>query len=375
MEKSKSDKHLLIHVGTKIESNDVKILHYEGKDSWFGNRDVLKYGSLITLTIQNCTLNLLMRASRTQKELFITSTAVILAELVKLITCIGMVYSNEGSSKGAIKTINNQIIKRPLDTLKVAVPSIIYYVQNNLLYLGATHLDAATCQIIYQLKILTTALFSVAMLGKRLYPHQWIALVLLFIGVALVQLQQTVSISSSSHHHQQQQQQTPEEIVKSTHINQSPFIGFMAILTACCLSGFAGVYFEKILKGEISLWIRNVQLSALTIPFGLIGILFTDFGPISEKGFFYGYSPLVWTVIFCQALGGLLCAVVVKYSDNIMKGFATSLAIVLSCVVSMFFLDFHPSSQFILGALIVMASVFLYGRQVPSSNSFAKTSS
>ena len=30
---------------------------------------------------------------------------------------------------------------------------------------------------------------------------------------------------------------------------QSKVVGFCAALTACCLSGFAGVYFEKILKG------------------------------------------------------------------------------------------------------------------------------
>ena len=39
------------------------------------------------------------------------------------------------------------------------------------------------------------------------------------------------------------------------------FIGLLAVLTACCSSGFAGVYFEKILKGtKASIWMRNVQL-------------------------------------------------------------------------------------------------------------------
>lgn len=45
-----------------------------------------------------------------------------------------------------------------------------------------------------------------------------------------------------------------------------------------------------------------------------------------------------------QALGGLVVAAVMKFADNILKGFATSVSIVISSVVSYFFLsDFNPS--------------------------------
>lgn len=43
-------------------------------------------------------------------------------------------------------------------------------------------------KVTYQLKILTTALFSVTMLSKRIQLHQWAALILLTGGVALVQV-------------------------------------------------------------------------------------------------------------------------------------------------------------------------------------------
>lgn len=41
----------------------------------------------------------------------------------------------------------------------------------------------------------------------------------------------------------------------------SQFVGLIAVLMACVSSGFAGVYFEKILKETSqSLWLRNIQL-------------------------------------------------------------------------------------------------------------------
>ena len=41
----------------------------------------------------------------------------------------------------------------------------------------------------------------------------------------------------------------------------SQFVGVLAVLLACVSSGFAGVYFEKILKQtKQSVWVRNIQL-------------------------------------------------------------------------------------------------------------------
>jgi hypothetical protein len=61
-----------------------------------GTKETLKYASLVTLTVQNAALTLTMRAARTQNDLFISSTAVIIAEVLKLLTCLVMVFIDEG---------------------------------------------------------------------------------------------------------------------------------------------------------------------------------------------------------------------------------------------------------------------------------------
>jgi len=177
---------------------------------------------------------------------------------------------------------------------------------------------------------------------------QWFSLVVLITGVALVQLSDVKESKSAG----------PE---------QSKLVGFTAAVTACFLSGFAGVYFEKILKGSnVSVWMRNVQLAMLAIPLGLITAYVKDGSGIGQKGFFFGYDEFIWFTVAQNALGGLLVAVVVKYADNILKGFACSLAIIITCVASIFIFDFSISLQFLFGTVCVIASVFLYGWQPPA---------
>lgn len=95
---------------------------------------------------------------------------------------------------------------------------------------------------------------------------------------------------------------------------------------------------------------------------------------MSENGFFHGYDWAVWLAILLQSGGGLIVAVVVKYADNILKGFATSAAIVLSCIVSIYFFNFQLSLQFVTGATLVIISVYMYGKYpyiAPASDSVA----
>lgn len=195
----------------------------------------------------------------------------------------------------------------------------------------------------YQLKILTTALFSVLILRKQLTSLKWGSLLVLFVGVALVQWQNASSDTPTSQ-------------------GQNQYLGLAAVTVSCLSSGFAGVYFEMMLKNSsASIWLRNVQLGMFGSATALAAMLIKDGSQVYDQGVFHGYSTLVWMVISQQALGGLIVALVVRYADNILKGFATSLSIILSCVVSIFLFHYTITLTFSAGALLVIAAIFLYG--------------
>uniref|UniRef100_UPI00358FAD0D UDP-N-acetylglucosamine transporter isoform X1 n=2 Tax=Myxine glutinosa TaxID=7769 RepID=UPI00358FAD0D len=318
----------------------------------------LKRLSLGVLVLQTTGLVLCMRYSRTLPAvgpLYLASSAVLLAEILKILTCLLIVYKEHRFSLHATYlNLLEEIAHRPLDTLKLAVPSAIYTLQNNLLYVALSNLDAATYQVTYQLKILTTALFTVVMLRRKLAWHHCLSLCLLTVGVVFVQF--------------------PTDSVEKPESGGTPLIGLFAVLLACFSSGFAGVYFERILKGSRqSVWVRNIQMGLFGSFFALVGVVVRDWEQVHQAGLLQGFNSLTWIVVILQAVGGLVVAAVIKYADNILKGFATSLSIILSSIISYMLLqDFTPSLLFVIGTLLVIGATFLYGFEPKEQSNLVK---
>lgn len=89
-------------------------------------------------------------------------------KVIKLIVCNAVVFfQSDNSFKIWYNDMNIHIWHSPSEVAKVSVPSFLYVIQNNLLYLALSNLDATTYQVCYQLKILTTAVFSATMLKVR----------------------------------------------------------------------------------------------------------------------------------------------------------------------------------------------------------------
>ncbi|KAJ8037542.1 CMP-sialic acid transporter [Holothuria leucospilota] len=297
---------------------------------------------LCVLTFNATGYILLVRYSKSREgPKYLSTTTVLLSELSKL--CISVcVLTVQKGLVGMAQDVYKNVICNPRDSLKMAVPSVIYAIQNNLAFYALTYVDAATYQVTYQLKIITTAMFMVIMLGKKLNRTQWLAIVLLFCGVALVQLDALEA--------------KEEDKEKSFSVR-----GLVAIIMSCMCSGFAGVYFEKILKGsETTLWIRNIQLYLFGLVSAGSGVILSDFSTIQEKGFFYGYNIYIFVIIAMASVGGLYTSIVVKYLDNIIKGFSTAISIILAALVSLYLFNKHFGVLFIIGTGLVVSAVYLY---------------
>jgi UDP-sugar transporter A1/2/3 len=323
---------------------------------------------LITLALQNAFLTIIMHYSRisaSPDKTYSAAAAVLLNELLKgsisvlialrkidhdlSVAAAPAIYGEKESRlrpsprSSRLPTLIHSSRLRVLsksifspDCYTLAVPAILYVIQNNLQYVAASNLDVATFQVTYQMKILTTAFFSVFILRKRLSRAKWLALVLLAVGVGIVQIQSTSAPAHST--------VTPDldmslgekdgsaaiaEAVLDERV-MHPFKGFMAVTAACLTSGLAGVYFEFILKGgggggpAPDLWIRNTQLSLFSLVPALVPILVSPAGAAGTSWFervtstFSNFNGWAVGTVLTQTFGGLITAVVIRYSDNIM---------------------------------------------------------
>ena len=253
-----------------------------------------------------------------------------------------------------------------------------------------------------------------------------------------------------------------ELILQSLRPKMNRLLGLLSVVFACLSSGFASVYFERVLKdrsgplivtplmsdgkgslkrspssklrlvnnqaARTSLWIRNIQLCIFGLAMGMlivslegnkdrliswgqeVSLWYWDLSNDDDetggswnwrahrmmglKGlqsdsdreaqfwasksvsspssgwspsklvadFFVGFTPLVWSVVALQILGGLLNALVIKHADNIAKGFATSVSILLSGLLSVILFGFRMTLGSLAGAGMVLMATWLYNQ-------------
>lgn len=181
----------------------------------------IKAISLGLLVLQNSAQFLVGGYSRRARAdgvpLYLVSVAVLFAEMGKGFLCCAVIMATEGGWRGWLASMRADIAAKPLETLKVGVPAFCYTLQNNLLFVALSNLPPAVCQVLYQTKTLSTAFWSIVILGKEIGVPQWLSLVLLVLGVVLVQWK--------------------DSNTNSLGASASPLIGLIAVASCSLLSG------------------------------------------------------------------------------------------------------------------------------------------
>ena len=296
--------------------------------------------ALTSLVVQNTSLVILLKLSfRGDARPYDPSTVVLIVEFVKLVASSCVVCRKSAIDLFAV------VVQIPRQWM-LFVPSLLYVLQNNLLFFGAKRLSPIVYIVCTQMKILTSAVWARLLLGTELSALQHVALISLVFGVVLVQGDKSAGNGPTS-----------DSTLQESY-------GVVSVLLASLTSGLAGVVLEQIFKVgqdlsnyEHTLWSRNVQLSLVSIPFALAGTLITNpgHGPV-----FAGFDVAVLSVILLQAIGGIITGYVLKFSNNISKCIAVSISICCCAVYSVATKELSPTPELFFGVIVVNAAVGMY---------------
>uniref|UniRef100_A0AAV1VB47 Uncharacterized protein n=1 Tax=Peronospora matthiolae TaxID=2874970 RepID=A0AAV1VB47_9STRA len=226
-------------------------------------------------------------------------------------------------------------------------------------------MDATTLAVLWNLKIVVTAVLVRFVLKRKLSELQHIALLLLVVGVLT---------SQSSHLRVKDQEDvmTEESSKKEMLMTRDSFAadtstrdfgpGVLLVLVGVTLSSCASVFTEWAFKRKSEcpfLW-QSLQMYSFGVLFNTAGVLLVESDDIVTKGFFHDFNHWTVAVIAVHNMGGIGIGFILKYLDNIACVYAHSMAMVLTMLASMLFFSFSPTLELGCGLTVLLISVYIY---------------
>eukprot|EP00591_Stephanopyxis_turris_P016483 CAMPEP_0195539480 /NCGR_PEP_ID=MMETSP0794_2-20130614/50073_1 /TAXON_ID=515487 /ORGANISM="Stephanopyxis turris, Strain CCMP 815" /LENGTH=351 /DNA_ID=CAMNT_0040673511 /DNA_START=497 /DNA_END=1552 /DNA_ORIENTATION=+ len=301
---------------------------------------------LTVLCLQNSLFTVLRRYSQgILGETYSKYEVLLLAEVIKFIFSAYVISNNIPDNYETTTFFKDIIMKSG----KMSVLAALYGIMNILSFVALRYISAATFTIIAQCKILTTAAFSSIILRRSYSWARWRALCVLILGVLLFSTRSNQNGDCSS-----------EDDPGTQSSQLFAMIGIGAVSIEVTLSGFASIYFEKVIKTDtenFDIWCRNFQLALGSFP---IYIVFILHGGGEEVGYFGGWSPVTFLLAILGACGGLLVALSIKHGDSILKTLAVTGSIVFSSVIDHYLLHGPFTSTMVIAAVLVIIAICNY---------------
>lgn len=278
------------------------------------------------------------------------NTSVLLSELFKVVLSGALLFREFQINPEPASPLIGPLEARSI--LAYAVPAVLYVVHNNIIFIALELIGPTTYQLFNNLKIVTTGFVFRIFLRRKLRVHQWMAIVLLLLGMCVTQM-------------------NPAKPAVSLVRTEQPFLGFLWMVALSLCSAFAGVYNEYLIKkDEQSVYWKNIQLYTFgTLACGLSTLFsFLSSGSNSEldanaepnRSLFHGFGLCAWLVVFLNGVLGQIISLIFKYADNLVKVYAASGAILATSFLSHYLFGTPLTIELCIGIMVALLSMFFY---------------
>jgi solute carrier family 35 (UDP-sugar transporter), member A1/2/3 len=238
---------------------------------FFGGGFSTRFLVLVVLSLQNSLFTVLRRYSQgVLKETYSKYELLLLGEIIKIAFSAYVVLHQQHEDGFVPESLSSpsshsaSLAPRPQPTPvqhfkylvetsgKMVGLAAIYGAMNILSFVSLRNIGAGLFTIFAQTKILTTAVFSTILLGRTYSSTQWRALLALSLGVLLFSEPVWNAADNAT----------------DTSDMGNVVVGVGAVLIEVTLSGFASIYFEKVIKTDtlqLNIWERNFQLALVGV--------------------------------------------------------------------------------------------------------------
>eukprot|EP00437_Effrenium_voratum_P065652 CAMPEP_0181500646 /NCGR_PEP_ID=MMETSP1110-20121109/55341_1 /TAXON_ID=174948 /ORGANISM="Symbiodinium sp., Strain CCMP421" /LENGTH=269 /DNA_ID=CAMNT_0023628989 /DNA_START=121 /DNA_END=926 /DNA_ORIENTATION=- len=253
--------------------------------------------------------------------------AVLLAELLKLVFALVMLPEALSWSKSG--------------SWLYAVPATLYTLQNRLVFEALRCISPPEYQLLNNMKLFTTSILFRVVMKRQLCVLQWLALVLLALGMALG----TVPCGPCGIN------------VNASEEGRDVWKGISIMMALAWCSAAAGILNEWLIKKSNNVFEANVWLYMFGVMAAIVQLL-SESGPGYLTGFTTSLLP--WSVVLCNALLGQSIAFLFRYADSIVKLYAVNAALVLTTLLSSMFFAYELHFHAVAGYLVFLLSMCLH---------------
>jgi len=269
-----------------------------------------------------------------------------LTEVAKCIFAICLLMYQDGKrSIGEPSLLSWRSVSRAARTnLLLMVPALLYAINNYLKFAMQLYFKPATAKMLGNLKVLTIAILLKVIMNRSFTVTQWEALFLLILGITVNQL-------------------ACSPATEPTAGGGISYTGYLYTFMSVTIPSAASVYNEQALKSnyETSVHLQNFFTYFYGACFNLCGLTFVYIARGGEGvSLLSGHSSVTLLLVVNNAAQGILSSFFFKFADTILKKYSSTVATILTGLMSAVMFGHDLTINFFIGVSIVFISMHLF---------------